>query len=60
MAINYLIQRSMVPQYVVKEYDSSPWVVVHGDLHNDNIVVDEDFNLQGFVFRQCKENVLIH
>lgn len=48
-AIDYLIQRSMVPRYVVPEYDNSPWVVLHGDLHSGNIIVDENFNLRGFV-----------
>jgi hypothetical protein len=48
-AIDYLIQRSTVLRYVVLECENSPWVVVHGDLHNGNIIVDEDFNLRVFV-----------
>jgi aminoglycoside phosphotransferase (APT) family kinase protein len=48
LAIDYLIQRSMVSRYVVPEYNDSPWVVVHGDLHNDNIIIDDEFNIQGY------------
>lgn len=48
-AIDYLIQRSMVPKHIVPEYDDSPWVVVHGDLHNGNIIVDEEFNIRGVI-----------
>ena len=45
--IDYLIQRSMIPRYVVPEYENKPWVFVHGDLHNGNIIVDEEFNICG-------------
>ncbi|RAQ68036.1 hypothetical protein COH20_011740 [Aspergillus flavus] len=47
-AIDYLIQRSMIPQYVVPEHQNSPWVFVHVDLHNDNIIIDEEYNIKGF------------
>jgi aminoglycoside phosphotransferase (APT) family kinase protein len=46
-AIDYLIQRSMIPRYIASEHENSPWVVVHGDLHNGNIIVDDDLNLCG-------------
>jgi len=47
MAIDYLIQRSMIPRYVVSEHEHSPWVVMHPDLHNANIIIDEDYNIKG-------------
>ncbi|KAE8306820.1 hypothetical protein BDV41DRAFT_582972 [Aspergillus transmontanensis] len=52
-AINYLIQRSMIPQYVVPEHEHSPWVFVHVDLHNDNIIIDEEYNIKGIIDWDC-------
>ncbi|KAF7627464.1 hypothetical protein AFLA_002845 [Aspergillus flavus NRRL3357] len=48
-AIDYLIQRSMIPLYVVPEHQNSPWVFVHVDLHNDNIIIDEEYNIKGII-----------
>ena len=48
-AIDYLIQRSMISHYVVAEFEESPWVVVHGDLHNGNILVDKDYDVCGII-----------
>lgn len=48
-AIDYLIQRSMIPRYVVAQHENCPWVFVHVDLHNDNIIIDEEYNIKGFV-----------
>lgn len=39
----------MVPRYVVAEYENNPWVFIHGDLHNGNIIVDEEYNIKRFV-----------
>lgn len=39
----------MIPRYVVAEYENSPWVFIHGDLHNGNIIVDEEYNIKRFV-----------
>lgn len=44
----------MIPQYVVSEHENSPWVFVHGDLHNGNIIVDEEFNIKGFVYSHVR------
>ncbi|RAQ48708.1 hypothetical protein AFGD_010750 [Aspergillus flavus] len=52
-AIDYLIQRSMIPQYVVPEHQNSPWVFVHVDLHNDNIIIDEEYNIKGIIDWDC-------
>ncbi|KAE8331516.1 hypothetical protein BDV39DRAFT_201166 [Aspergillus sergii] len=52
-AIDYLIQRSMIPRYVVPEHENSPWVFVHVDLHNDNIIIDEEYNIKGIIDRDC-------
>ena len=43
------MQRSMIARYVVAEHDESPWVFVHGDLHNGNIIVDDELNICGSV-----------
>ena len=47
LVIDYLIERSMIRQYVVKEYEHSPWVMVHPDLHHANIIIDDEFNILG-------------
>lgn len=49
MVVDYLIQRSMVPKHVDTAHENSPWVFIHGDLHNGNIMIDQDFNITGFV-----------
>ncbi|KAL1960300.1 hypothetical protein VTO42DRAFT_8260 [Malbranchea cinnamomea] len=48
-AIDYLIQRALVPAYVVPEFDDTPWVVMHGNLRYDSILVDEDYNIRGII-----------
>ena len=48
--IDYLVQRTLVPQFIVDEYDNSAWVFMHCDLHNNNLIIDDEFNLQGYVF----------
>lgn len=45
--IDYLLQRSLLSQYIVENYDDSPWVFMHCDLHNNNLIIDNEFNLQG-------------
>ena len=45
--IDYLIQRSMIPRYTVPEHVHSPWVFMHPDLHNANIIIDDDYNIKG-------------
>lgn len=47
MVIDNLIQRSMVNRYVVSEHDTSPWAVVHPDIHSANIIADADANIIG-------------
>jgi hypothetical protein len=47
LVIDYLIQRSLIPRYVVAEHDHNPWAVTHPDLHHSNIIVDEHFNIKG-------------
>ena len=37
----------MIPHNVVKEYEHSPWVVIHPDLHHANIIIDDEFNIRG-------------
>lgn len=39
----------MIPRYVVPEYENSPRAFVHVDLHNDNIIIDEEYNIKGLV-----------
>lgn len=46
--IDYLIQRAMVPAFVEPECDNAPWVFMHGNLRYDNILVDENYNIQGY------------
>ncbi|KNG82932.1 hypothetical protein ANOM_007954 [Aspergillus nomiae NRRL 13137] len=52
-AIDYLIQRSMIPRYVVAQHENCPWVFVHVDLHNDNIIIDEEYNIKGIIDWDC-------
>ncbi len=49
LIIDHLIQRSIIPEFVVSQYDNAPWVLMHGDLHSGNLIVDEDLNLKGIV-----------
>ena len=49
MVIDYLIQRSVIPQFVVQRYDNAPWVLMHCDLHSGNLIVDEDLKLKGII-----------
>ncbi len=47
LVINYLIQRAMIPRYVVTEVDQDPWVLHHPDLHAANFIIDDDYNVLG-------------
>lgn len=47
LVVDYLIERSMIPHYVITQYEHSPWVVVHSDLHHANIIIDDEFNILG-------------
>ncbi|KAI9821475.1 MAG: hypothetical protein M1832_003322 [Thelocarpon impressellum] len=49
LAVDYLMQRAMIPRYVVAEHDTSPWAVMHGDLHGGNIIVNEDSSIRGVI-----------
>ncbi|KAK2765227.1 hypothetical protein FQN54_008926 [Arachnomyces sp. PD_36] len=49
MVIDNLIQRSMVSQYVMPEHENSYWAAIHPDLHSDNIVVDDEWNIIGLI-----------
>lgn len=48
VTIDYLIQRAMVPEMVVKEFDHAPWVLVHDYLHSGNLIVDDDLHIIGY------------
>jgi aminoglycoside phosphotransferase (APT) family kinase protein len=37
----------MAPNMVVAEYDNAPWVLVHDDLHSNNLLVDDDLDIVG-------------
>lgn len=47
MVIDNLIQRSMIDRYVLPEYNSSHWAVVHPDIHCANLLVDKDWKITG-------------
>ncbi|KAI9669571.1 MAG: hypothetical protein M1817_004614 [Caeruleum heppii] len=49
MVVANLIQRSMVPSYVVPEHNTSHWAVLHPDLHSANLIVDKDWNITGLI-----------
>ena len=49
VVIEYLIQRGMVGQFVLEEYNNAPWVLMHCDLHGGNLIVDNDLKLKGIV-----------
>lgn len=46
-AINYLIMRSMIPDYAAKYDGYSDIGFAHGDLNADNIMKSEEFHLTG-------------
>lgn len=52
--VDYLLQRSLVPLYIVDEYDNAPWVLMHCDMHHNNIITDDGFNLKGYVCSHLK------
>lgn len=41
--------RSLAPQFVSAEFDHGPFVLMHGDLSQQNILVDEDYNISGVI-----------
>ena len=49
LSIDHIIQRSVIPRYVVAEANHAPWVFVHPDLHNANIIVDSNLTIQGLI-----------
>lgn len=44
-----LRQRSLIRKYLIPELDSSPWVMVHGDLSGTNIIIDTKHDISGLV-----------
>ena len=48
--IIYLVQRSMIPHMIVREYNHFRWVLAHFDLHAGNIIVDpHTLKLKGII-----------
>lgn len=47
--VDCLRQRSLIRKYVIAGLDSSPWVMVHGDLSRTNIITDTEYNISGLV-----------
>jgi hypothetical protein len=47
LIVDYLISRSMVHLYVVPDYDTETWNICHPDLHSCNIIINEDFKING-------------
>ncbi|GAB1194032.1 hypothetical protein APSETT444_003269 [Aspergillus pseudonomiae] len=43
----------MIPRYVDAQHENCPWVFVHVDLHNDNIIIDEEYNIKGIIDWDC-------
>ncbi|KAF2467741.1 uncharacterized protein BDR25DRAFT_291722 [Lindgomyces ingoldianus] len=47
--VDCLRQRSLIRKYMIPELDSSPWVMVHGDLSGTNIITDTEYNVSGII-----------
>lgn len=47
--IDYLIQRSMISKHVVGKLENSPWVVIHPDLYQGNIIADSEDKISGLI-----------
>ncbi|KAF1958355.1 hypothetical protein CC80DRAFT_490952 [Byssothecium circinans] len=47
--VDCLRQRSLIRKYMIPELDSSPWVMVHGDLSGPNIITDTEYNISGII-----------
>lgn len=45
--VDCLRQRSLIRKYLISEMNSSPWVMVHGDLSGSNIIMDNEYNISG-------------
>ena len=41
--------RSLAPQFVSAEFDHGPFILMHGDLTQQNILVDDDYNISGVI-----------
>ncbi|KEQ58377.1 uncharacterized protein M437DRAFT_88686 [Aureobasidium melanogenum CBS 110374] len=49
--IDCLRQRSLIHKYLIPQLNDSPWVMVHGDLSNSNIIEDPEHDISGLNHR---------
>lgn len=42
-------QQSLANTYLIPELDGSPYTLIHGDLSPNNIIVDSEYNVKGYV-----------
>ena len=47
--INTLIQLSLVPKYIDHRFEMAPFVLSHDDLWSANIIVNDNYELQGLI-----------
>jgi aminoglycoside phosphotransferase (APT) family kinase protein len=52
--ISCIEQMDLLKKYWIPELDHAPRVLVHGDLSPNNIIVDEHYDVQGFVIQTWK------
>jgi Phosphotransferase enzyme family len=55
-----ICMRELARRLVSSEFDLGPFVLMHGDLTQQNILVDEDYNISGIVDWEWSATVPIH
>ena len=48
-----LIQRAMLREMILSEFDNAPWAIVHQDLYSANLIIDDDTNTVEYWFFAC-------